>query len=144
MSEIYAMTSAHLFGIIYNIVPEKTSAATILKSVYKQVWNERVGLRQRQDAPLTYLRRLAHRFALDFKVKAAPENMGTCPDLDLNHLDFPALEKAGLSDADLRILQLAYLQGVAVSDISKLENLPSDEVQRSLDATLSRILGAGS
>lgn len=144
MTEIYAMTSAHLFGVIHNIIPEKASAATVLKSVYKRIWNERVGLCQRQRAPLTYLRRLAHRFALDFKVEAGAKNLGRCPGLDLTNLDFPALKEVGLSDLDLRILQRAYLQGIPVSDIAKKEGLSPREVQNSMDAILSKILGAGS
>lgn len=142
MREIYALTSPHLFGVITSIVPDETAAGRVLKSVFASVWTQRQALQSRHKGdPLNYMRRLAHRFAMDYKFSETGEvsskaNLSSPPEIG------PGEAKAlGVSEQDLRILKLAYLRGESVSDISDYENLDMQQTKASLDNSVKRLRG---
>lgn len=142
MPEIYALTSPHLFGIIKNIVSDDASAQTVLKSVYARVWDRRRVLKSRHKGdPLNYMRRLAHRSAMDFKFKAGTASAGIGEFMPLPDIDAAKLKALGVSEQDIRILKLAYLKGASVSDISALEKLDEGHIKASLDKTVNRLRG---
>jgi len=145
MPEIYALTSPHLFGIITNIVSDKSDAQRILKSVYARIWTQRLVLQSRHKGdPLNYLRRLAHRSAMDFKFN---ETASSKSNTDLSmppEVDLTKAKALGVSEQDLRILKLAYLKGASVSDISDHEKLDMEQIKASLVNTVERLRGDAS
>lgn len=145
MPELYALTSPHLFGIITRIVPDNAAAESVLKKVYARVWTQRHILAQRHKGdPVNYLRRLAHRSAMDSKFKMNIEAKLN-PDLpDAAEIFASKAKLSEISDQDLRILKLAYLHGASVSDISGHEKLNVKQVKASLDKTMSFLRGGAS
>lgn len=145
MPEIYALTSPHLFGIITQIVPDSVAAENVLKKVYARVWERRHILSQRHKGdPVGYLRRLAHRGAMDSKFKMNFEatlkpEMANAPEAFMVEA-----KRSGLSEQDIRILKLAYLQGASISDISGFEKMDIKQVKASLDKTTRFLRGGGS
>lgn len=145
MREIYALTSPHLFGIIKSIVSDEADAQRALKSVYARVWTQRRALQSRHKGdPLNYMRRLAHRSAMDFKFRETAEvrskaNLSLPPEAGLS--EATAL---GISEQDMRILKLAYLKGASVSDISNYEKLDMQQTKASLDNSVKRLRGDAS
>lgn len=142
MPEIYALTSPHLFGIVKNLVSDNNSAQTILKSVYSRLWDRRHVLQTRHKGdPLNYLRRLAHRLAMDYKLQS---NMKSELVFDVEGISSVDLSKAnflGISDQDMRILRLAYLKGASIYEISILEKLETSQIKASLEKTVGRLRG---
>ena len=145
MPEIYALTSRHLFGIVIQIVPNRTDAEDVLKKVYARIWAQRHVLIQRHKGdPLNYMRRLAHRSAMDFKFKMNVESISKSDLKNDFKIDLKKVRALGVSEQDMRILKLAYLKGASVSDISDYEKLDVKEVKASLDRTVDRLRGDGS
>jgi DNA-directed RNA polymerase specialized sigma24 family protein len=142
MPEIYALTSPHLFGIIKNLVSDNKSAQSILKSVYSRLWEQRHVLQTRHKGePLNYMRRLAHRLAMDYKLQS---NMKSELEFDLDGISSVDLSKAnslGISDQDIRILRLAYLKGASIYEISIHEKLDTNQIKASFKKTVSRLRG---
>ncbi len=145
MPELYALTSPHLFGIITQIVPDTAAAEDVLKKVYARVWTQRGLLAQRHKGdPVSYLRRLAHRFAMDSKFKMNIEAKLN-PELSNAPERFAAKAKAsGISEQDIRILKLAYLQGASITDISDYEKLEVIQIKVRLEKIISFLRGVGS
>ncbi len=142
MPEIYALTSPHLFGIVTNLIPDAASARDVLKSVYARVWNQRHILKKRHKGdPLNYMRRLAHRTAMDYRFEINSQSELKSDLANIADLDGTKAADLGVSNQDMRILRLAYLKGATVSDISDYENLNSKQVKASLKKTVTRLRG---
>ena len=142
MPELYALTSPHLFGIITQILPEEALARSALKDVYSRIWEQRGVLESRHKGnPINYLRRLAHRSAMDSKFNF---NIKTKLNSNLTNASEGFPKAAGVSDQDIRILKFAYLKGASLSVISDYESLTSEQVKTSLDRTLLWLKGVGS
>lgn len=145
MPELYALTSPHLFGIITQILPDTAAAESALKKVYARVWTQRgiLGKRHKGD-PVSYMRRLAHRSAMDskFKMNIAAK---LSPGLSNASERFAAKAKdSGISEQDIRILKLAYLQGASITDISDHEKLDVRQIKVRLEKTINFLRGVGS
>jgi len=142
MPEVYALTSPHLYGIVKTLVSDEVSAQIVLKSVYARIWERREVLQARHRGdPLNYIRRLAHRLAMDFKLR---DNVKVDLDTDFAVISNLYLFKAkarGISEQDMRILSLAYLKGASISDISAFEKLDVSEIRQSLKNTMNRLRG---
>ena len=145
MREIYTLTSPHLFGIIKSIIFDEATAKRILKSVYSRVWTQRRILESRHKGdPLNYMRRLAHRSAMNFKFDQTSEvrsmaSLSLAPEIDLSRA-----KALGVSEQDMRILKQAYLNGASVSEISDYEKLDIQQTKASLDNTIKRLRGDAS
>lgn len=145
MPDIYALTAPHVFGIITQIIPDKADSEKVLKKVYARVWARRDILVSRHKGdPLNYLRRLAHRSAMDFKFKMNIESKLESDDRNLPEMDIAKAEVLGVTEQDMRILKLAYLNGASVSDISAIENVDRTFIKASLSRTMDRLRGDGS
>jgi len=142
MPDIYALTAPHLFGIITQIVPDKIEAEGVLKKVYARLWARRdVLVKRHKGDPLNYLRRLAHRSAMDFKFKMNIEFKLNTDVRNLAEMDIQKAEILGVTEQDIRILKLAYLKGASVSEISTLEKLDHNFIKASLSRTMDRLRG---
>ncbi len=139
MSEIYALTSAPLLGVIHRTIGDKSASATVLKSVYARIWELRGQDENAVSDPLNRLRALAHRYALDYKAKYDLEPVKG-PDVPTSDLKSRKdLSAEGLSDKEYMLLKLAYLNAMPIAALAKSNNCSVEEMERRIQKILSKI-----
>ncbi len=144
MSEIYALTSASLFGIIFRRLADKDASSTVLKSVYARIWELRNDGGSAATDPLNRLRALAHRYALDYKVKHlhdAPAAQAV-PASKLKNRE--QLAGNHVSEKEFALLKLTYLNAVPVSVLAKTNNCSEDDMKRSIKKIVMQVRRAQS
>jgi len=62
---IYRSTSAHLFGVILRINPDRGQAEDILQEIYVSIWNAAKGFDPLRSQPMTWLTSIARNRAID-------------------------------------------------------------------------------
>ncbi len=139
MSEIYALTSAPLLGVIHRTIGDERASTNVLKSVYARVWELRGQDENAVSNPLNRLRALAHRYALDYKIKHGlkPAKGPTVSTSDLKSRE--SLLADGLSDKEYMLLKLAYLNAMPIASLAKSNNCSVEEMERRIQNTLSKI-----
>ncbi|WP_147405909.1 hypothetical protein [Litorimonas taeanensis] len=132
MSEIYTLTSAHLYGIIHRILPEDPMASRVLKSVYARVWERRHEIAKQVADPVVYLRTLAHRYAIDYKfthnIKSVLEQKSAIE----SNGKIESLKGLNIKPADIKLLRRAYLDGLSCEDLADLEGTTANDVRTRL------------
>lgn len=100
MVDLYARTAPYLYAQIHRILRDDGLTGTALQEVYQNVWRSRHSWAERasRESPMTMLRALAHRTALD-RLYAMPraERPRPAPNLELKdattaYLDCPQIE----------------------------------------------------
>ena len=139
MSEIYDLTSASLLGVIHRTLGDEKASATVLKSVYARIWELRGQDENAVSDPLNRLRALAHRYALDYKIKHGlkPVKGPAVPTSDLKSRE--GLLADGLSDKEYTLLKLAYLNAMPIASLAKSNNCSIEEMERRVQKILSKI-----
>ncbi|QPQ54353.1 sigma-70 family RNA polymerase sigma factor [Allosphingosinicella flava] len=64
-AEVYAKTSAKLFGICLRILADRSEAEDVLQDVYVSVWQKAGGFDPGRSSPITWLASLARNRAID-------------------------------------------------------------------------------
>ncbi|MFZ2997085.1 sigma-70 family RNA polymerase sigma factor [Sphingobium sp.] len=67
LSDVYAMTSAKLFGICLRICGDRQSAEDILQDVYVKVWRRAGQFDATRASPITWLATIARNSAIDWR-----------------------------------------------------------------------------
>lgn len=62
---LYRATSAHLFGVILRINPDRGQAEDILQEIYVSIWHAAQGFDPLRSQPLTWLTSIARHRAID-------------------------------------------------------------------------------
>ena len=62
---LYRETSAHLFGVILRINPDRAHAEDILQDIYTTLWRSAAGFDATRSQPLTWLTSIARNRAID-------------------------------------------------------------------------------
>jgi RNA polymerase sigma-70 factor (ECF subfamily) len=70
---VYRTTSAHLFGVILRIQPDRTQAEDILQDVFVNIWRNAQSFDARRSQPLTWLTSIARHRAIDALRRRASE-----------------------------------------------------------------------
>lgn len=139
MSEIYALTSASLYGIIFRNLGNEAASAEVLKSVYARVWD----LRKNPDDLLTdsmnRLRAMAHRYALDHKVKHGSKNTYAAAVTAETLKSLDQFDGGNLSSQELSLLKLAYLNALPMASLAQSSNCSEAEMERRIRDILSKI-----
>jgi RNA polymerase sigma-70 factor, ECF subfamily len=91
-AELYAASSAKLFGVILRILRNREQASEVLQEVYLRIWQRAGDFRPDKGAPMTWMIAIARNRALD-------QRRGRRPELPLDGLG--ELEDAGASLASL-------------------------------------------
>ncbi|WP_239019692.1 sigma-70 family RNA polymerase sigma factor [Sphingomonas suaedae] len=71
LAEVYALTSAKLFGICIRICGEREEAEDVLQEVYVKVWQRAGRFDPARASPITWLAAIARNAAID-RVRARP------------------------------------------------------------------------
>lgn len=62
---VYRATSAHLFGVILRINPDRTQAEEILQDIFVSIWQAAGGFDAARSQPMTWLTSIARNRAID-------------------------------------------------------------------------------
>ncbi len=143
MSDIYNLTSSHLYGLIYQVVNDDKKASHVLKAVYCRLWDQKDEFQKKALDPLDWLRATAHRYAMDYKTKSAilngtpaiSKNNGVGKDSDYSTVS--------LSEDEKILFRQAYLQGDPVSEIASKHNQSEEQISRTLENINHKIKRVG-
>lgn len=120
LADLYAITSAHLYAIVFRILKDETKASDILKQVYLHIWNTRHDSLPEDVSALNALRAIAHRKAIDGYLQtenASPVSL------------LPEFASEGVHTAD--VLSFAYSNALPADELTKaLENAPEKIVDQ--------------
>lgn len=87
---LYRDTAGHLFGLVLRIVEEKAAAEDVIQEVFVEVWSKAGSYRADLASPMTWLRVLAQRRAIDYRRRRkASGALRTDPDADPDGLQGP-------------------------------------------------------
>lgn len=139
MSEIYALTSASLYGIIFRNLGDEAASAKVLKSVYARVWDLRKEPGDLLSDSMNRLRAMAHRYALDYKVKHGLKNAPSQPITAQTLKSLREFDGTNLSDKELSLLKLAYLNALPIATLAKANDCSEAEMGQRIKKILSKI-----
>lgn len=72
-AELYAASSAKLFGVILRILRDREQASEVLQEVYLRIWQRAADYRPDKGAPMTWMIAIARNGALDRRRGRRPE-----------------------------------------------------------------------
>lgn len=144
MSDVYDLTSSHIYGLIYQVVNDDRKASQVLKAVYCRLWDQRNEFENKSLDPLDWLRATAHRYAMDYKTKKSILN-GTPAVSDMNGSGprYNALA-LNLTEEERTLFKQAYLKGDSVSVIASKQDQSEEHISRLLENINHKIKRVGS
>lgn len=106
----YDRTSARVFGVIGNLVPDPARREALMERIYLEVWNTAGGFDPDVFSPGAWLITLAHRMAVtDARGDATVDARGT--------EGAPAMDS--LSGVQRKCVELTYYRGMTVAQASE-------------------------
>ncbi len=140
--EIYKLYSARLFGNIYKMVKEKSTAQEILQEVFVKLWNNRASIDPERSFR-SYLFRIAENSVYDFFRKAARDRKMQARLIAAATEHYEHIEEMLLRKENNRVLQNAIdslsPQRQQVFRLCKLEGKTYEEVGQQLGISASTI-----
>jgi RNA polymerase sigma factor (sigma-70 family) len=107
---VYQASSAHLFGVILRINPDRGQAADILQEIYISIWHAAKGFDPLRSQPMTWLTSIARNRAIDSlrrrKTEVSTVSRHVAADDDDDDVDRLA-DMASDTDGPLALLQRA-------------------------------------
>ena len=137
--DLYALTSAKLFGICYRICGERQAAEDVLHDVYLTIWKQAGAYEPHRASPITWLATIARNRAIDWRraqaVRRSTPIEGALPILDgapLASETMVADEEAhrlhgcldGLEDRQRGAIRTAFFDGVTYAELAERESVP--------------------
>lgn len=159
-SELYAATSAKLYGVVWRILPSKDRAEDALQDAYVRIWNRASTYDATKASPIAWMAAIARNRAIDEVRRRAPVSIEDAPqalDVPTDGLDpLDATQQSeelrrlndclqALDGERRQIVLLAYHSGLSRDEIAKRFGHPVGTIKvwlhRSL-AQLRKCLGA--
>lgn len=110
---LYRATSAHLFGVILRIHPDRAHAEDLLQEVYVNIWRAAQGFDPSRAQPMTWLTSLARNRAIDsLRRRRTEPSMLTPPTTDDDADPLDALPSGNPGPLEL-LLQAARIREVS-------------------------------
>ena len=137
--DLYALTSAKLFGICYRICGERQAAEDVLHDVYLTIWKRAGAYEPHRASPITWLATIARNRAIDWRraqaVRRSTPIEDALPILDgapLASETMVADEEAhrlhgcldGLEDRQRGAIRTAFFDGVTYAELAERESVP--------------------
>lgn len=137
--DLYALTSAKLFGICYRICGERQAAEDVLHDVYLTIWKRAGAYEPHRASPITWLATIARNRAIDWRraqgVRRATPIEDAPPILDEAPLVSDTLvadEEAhrlhgcleALEDRQRGAIRTAFFDGVTYAELAERESVP--------------------
>jgi len=143
MSDIYNLTSSHVYGLIFRVVDEEQKATKVLKAVYRRLWEQRHEIQKKSLDPLDWLRATAHRYAMDYKMTNSI--LSETPSISRKEEggDPCRLQMLNLSEDEKTLFTQAYLKGRTLSEISLERQQNEKDISRALKRINQKIKRVG-
>ncbi len=103
-AELYAASSAKLFGVILRILRDREQASEVLQEVYLRIWQHAGEYRPDKGAPMTWMIAIARNRALDSRRHRRPE----LPLDEIEELEDPGPDLADLVEGGVRSRALRH------------------------------------
>src|SRR5262245_10436187 len=71
-SELYAVTSAKLYGVVWRILPARDRAEDALQDVYVRIWNSAGSYDRAKASPIAWMAAIARNRTIDEVRRRAP------------------------------------------------------------------------
>lgn len=99
---LYRNTARHLFGLVLRIVEERAAAEDVMQEVFVEVWSKASSYRADLAGPMTWLRLLAKRRAIDYRRRRAAAGVHRLdPEIDPDSLHAGGLSPESLGEDSL-------------------------------------------
>jgi RNA polymerase sigma-70 factor (ECF subfamily) len=137
--DLYALTSAKLFGICYRICGERQAAEDVLHDVYLTIWKRAGAYEPHRASPITWLATIARNRAIDWRraqsvrrstpIEDAPPLLDEAPLVsetmvadETAHQLHGCLE--GLEVRQRAAIRTAFFDGVTYAELAEREAVP--------------------
>ncbi len=152
-TELYAASSAKLFGVILRILRDREQASEVLQEVYLRIWQRAGDFRPDRGTPMTWMIAIARNRALDRRRDRRPElpldEIAELADAGANLASLPdgggvsgrALRHClgELDDRERRSLLLTYLEGHTHAELAHRLDCPLGTAKRLIRRGLLRL-----
>lgn len=155
LSEVYARTSAKLYGICLRLLGSEADAQDALQEAYVTVWQKAARFDASKASPITWLSVLARNKAID-RLRQRPiggeelDEAASIPDAGLSALEL--VEQAQEADRLSRCLDeleersrtmihAAFLEGATYSELAERESVPLGTMKSWIRRGLIRLRG---
>ncbi|MFA6124711.1 MAG: sigma-70 family RNA polymerase sigma factor [Sphingomonas sp.] len=137
--ELYALTSAKLFGVCYRICGERQAAEDVLHDVYLTIWRRAGAYDPLRASPITWLATIARNRAIDWQraqkirratpIEDAPPMIDTAPLASETMLQDEASELLhgclqGLEARQRDAIRTAFFDGVTYAELAERQSIP--------------------
>lgn len=137
--ELYALTSAKLFGVCYRICGERQAAEDVLHDVYLTIWRRAGAYDPLRASPITWLATIARNRAIDWQraqkirratpIEDAPPMIDTAPLASETMLqdEASALLHGCLQGLEARqrdAIRTAFFDGVTYAELAERQSIP--------------------
>ncbi len=161
LREVYALTSAKLFGICMRVVQDRDTAEEILQDVYLRIWRRAGSFDSGRASPITWMCTVARNAAIDWRRSHRPQLMvgdEHIADLADDRADaeqvitadqerariFHCIEQLGAKQREA--IRSAFFDGLTYAELAVVRNVPlgtmKSWVRRGL-AQMKECLGHG-
>ncbi|WP_092869048.1 sigma-70 family RNA polymerase sigma factor [Hyphomicrobium facile] len=156
-AEVYAATSAKLYGIVLRILRRRDIADEVLQEVYVKIWERAGDFRSERASPIAWMAAIARNRALDEVRRKSPVSIEDHPEIQ----DFPSGDETGLAavmrgedskrladclarlEADRRqMVVLAYCEGLSrEEELATKYDQPVNTIKTWLRRSLAQLKG---
>ncbi len=152
--QLYALTSARLFGVCLRICRERQAAEDVLQEVYAIIWRRAGAYEPGQASPFAWLATIARNRAIDYHralgrrptaswdniaEPAAPNRLA----LDTMLLDEEERKLHGcmdrLSDTQRDAIRTAFFEGITYAGLAEQQGLPTSTIKSRIKRGLERL-----
>lgn len=152
--QLYALTSAKLFGICLRICRERQAAEDVLQEVYAIIWRRAGAYEPGQTSPFAWLATIARNRAIDYH-----RALGRRPTAPLDNVAEPAaLERLALesmlldeeerklhgcmdrlSETQRDAIRTAFFEGITYAELADVRGVPTSTMKSRIRRGLERL-----
>ena len=152
--DLYALTSAKLYGVCYRICGERQAAEDVLHDVYLTIWKRAGAYEPSRASPITWLATIARNRAIDWRraqtvrratpLEDAPAILDTAPLVSDTMLADETAHRLhhcldGLDERQRSAIRTAFFDGVTYAELAKRQDVPLGTMKSWVRRGLARL-----
>lgn len=152
--QLYAATSAKLFGIVLRILRRRDLAEEVMQEVYVKVWQRAGDFQAERASPVTWMATIARNSALDVARRRSHVPIDEAPEaMSVADPAAPALQQMELGEELQRLsrcidglepdrrdmVRLAYLNGLSREELAQRYGHPAGTIKTWLHRSLKQL-----
>jgi len=150
-ADLYARTSAKLYGIVLRILPERSMAEDAMQDAYVKIWRNAATYDASRGSPITWLATIARNVAIDLHRREHPAGRQRDDGFDFELFVDPAPAPSAEAMAALRacldrldddqrsLILAAYLRGDSREELAARLGHPMGTIKSWLHRGLARL-----